>query len=676
MNKINIINEYITKKSNVDIKEYKSKTSKNISKKNEKSTNHKKCGIYESDIYLFHQGTNYKAYGFMGAHTKTEKKQKGVKFTVWVPNAKNVIVVGDFCNWEILKQNSLKKLNNQGIWSGFVSGLSEGCIYKYAIEGQDGQIILKADPYATRSEVRPNTASIVYKPKHKWNDKKWRDKIKTFNPYMSPINVYELHLGSWKKKQNGDFYTYLELAELLPSYLKNMGYTHVEILPIMEHPLDGSWGYQITGFYSPTSRYGTGEELKFLIDRLHKEEIGVILDWVPGHFCKDEHGLSKFGGSHAYEYEEPLKAENMGWGTANFDLGRGEVKSFLISNALYWFRDFHIDGMRVDAVANMLYLDFGKDFGQWMVNEHGGNENIQAVQFLKELNNAIFKEFPNVLMIAEESTAWPMVTRPVEDGGLGFNFKWNMGWMNDMLEYIKIDPVFRKDHHNKVTFSMMYHYSENYILAISHDEVVHGKKSLLDKNWGDYWNKFAGLRNFAAYMMGHPGKKTIFMGCEFGQFIEWKDKEELDWQLIDKYDMHKKTFKYFKDINNLYKENKALWEYDYGPNGFQWIDADNRDQSVFSFIRKTNNKEELLIFVCNFTPVVYYNFKIGVPYLGEYKEVLNSDDECYGGSGQVMRDVLVSQKDKWHNYDYSLTIKVPPMGTSIIKVKAIINNEK
>ena len=660
------------KKINIDDKE---KTS-NITNNNiEKFNNSKKGGIYENDIYLFHQGTNHKAYGFMGAHIKTEKKQKGVKFTVWAPNAKSVTVLGDFCDWNILKKNTLKKLNEQGIWSGFIPEINEGCIYKYAIEEEDSSIVLKADPYATKSELRPNTASIVYKPKYKWNDRKWRDKIKKFNPYMSPINVYELHLGSWKKKENDDFYSYSELAELLPRYVKDMGYTHVEILPLMEHPLDDSWGYQITGFYSPTSRYGNGEELKILIDRFHKEGIGVILDWVPGHFCKDEHGLSKFGGGHAYEYEDSLKAENLGWGTANFDLGRGEVKSFLISNALYWFREFHIDGMRVDAVANMLYLDFGKDFGQWMLNERGGNENIQAVQFLKELNNAIFYEFPNALMIAEESTAWPMVTRPVSDGGLGFNFKWNMGWMNDMLEYIKIDPIFRKDHHNKVTFSMMYHYSENYILAISHDEVVHGKKSLVDKNWGDYWNKFAGLRNFIAYMIGHPGKKTVFMGCEFGQFVEWRDKSQLDWLLIEKYDMHKKIKEYFKDINNLYKENKSLWMYDYGSNGFEWIDADNKDQSVFSFIRKSNNNEETLIFVCNFTPIVYYDFKIGVPYLGRYKEILNSDNKCYGGSGQIMEDELISKKEKWHNYDYSLTLKIPPMATTIIKLTKVINDE-
>ena len=627
----------------------------------------KKNGIYENDIYLFHEGKNYRSYNFLGAHLKTEKKIKGVKFTTWAPNAKSVTVVGDFCNWDIKEENKLQKVTDEGLWTVFIPHMEEGMIYKLAIERKDGQVVLKSDPYGVASEIRPNTASKIYKPKYRWGDKKWRDNLKNFNPLKSPINVYEVHLGSWKKKDDGSFYSYKELAELLPNYVYEMGYTHVEILPIMEHPLDASWGYQITGFYCPTSRYGKGEDFKFLIDSFHKQGIGVILDWVPGHFCKDIHGLYKFDGNHGYEYEDYLKAENEGWGTANFDLGRNEVRSFLISNALYWFREFHIDGLRVDAVANMLYLDFCKESGKWAVNEHGGNENIQAIEFLKLLNDAVFCEYPNALMIAEESSTWPNVTKKTKDGGLGFNFKWNMGWMNDMLKYIEVDPIFRKEIHNSVTFSMMYHYSENYILSISHDEVVHGKKSLLNKNWGDYWNKFAGLRNFIAYMMGHPGKKTIFMGAELGEFIEWRENEELEWSLIEKYPMHKSTQQFFKDINTLYKNNNSLWKYDYEHRGFQWIDADNSEKSIFIFMRKGEKEEDTLIFISNFTPVVYYDFKVGVPYLSEYEEVLNTDSEAYGGSGQIVSEVLTSKKEPYNNQNYSINVKVPPMATLILK---------
>lgn len=661
-----IISSHINYKE-VEIENNHSKDNKNSSNNLKK----KREGIYERDIYLFHEGKNYSVYNFMGAHIKTEKKIKGVKFTTWAPNAKNITVVGDFCKWELKAENKLNKINDQGIWTGFIPNVEEGMIYKFAIEKKDGQVVLKSDPYAVASELRPNTASKIYKPKYRWGDKKWRDSLNKFDPLKDPINIYEVHLGSWKKKEDGSFYSYTELAQILPEYVQNMGYTHVEILPVMEHPLDVSWGYQITGFYCPTSRYGTGSEFKTLVDSFHKKGIGVILDWVPGHFCKDIQGLYKFDGGHGYEYESPLKAENEGWGTANFDLGRNEVKSFLISNALYWFREFHIDGLRVDAVANMLYLDFCKESGRWLPNEYGSNENIQAIEFLRELNNAVFNEFPKALMIAEESSTWPNVTKSTKDGGLGFNFKWNMGWMNDMLKYIEVDPIYRKEIHNSVTFSMMYHYSENYILAISHDEVVHGKKSLLNKNWGDYWNKFAGLRNFIAYMIGHPGKKTIFMGCEFGQFIEWRELEQLDWMLINQYDMHLNTQNFFRDINNFYKENTALWKYDYEYNGFEWIDADNMAKSIFVFMRKADNPEDTLIFITNFTPVVYYDFKIGVPYLGEYKEVFNTDNYIYGGSGQTIYDVLYSEEGKYNNQKYNINVKVPPMATLILKPTSI-----
>ena len=455
-----------------------------------------------------------------------------------------------------------------------------------------------------------------------------------------------------------------------------MGYTHIELMPIMEHPFDDSWGYQITGYYSITRRLGNSEDFKYFVNVLHKNNIGVILDWVPGHFCKDEHGLYKFDGTPTYEYADPLKSENKGWGAANFDLGRPEVKSFLISNALYWLREFHVDGLRVDAVANMLYLDYDRKDGEWKPNKNGGRENLEAVEFIKQLNTALFKEFSNILMIAEESTCWANVTKPVDMEGLGFNFKWNMGWMNDILKYVQLEPKYRKYHHNQLTFSTMYNHSENFILPISHDEVVHGKKSLVDKMWGDYWNKFAGLRLFMSYMMGHPGKKLLFMGSEFGQFIEWRNREELEWKLIEQYDMHRDTKKFFKAMNSFYKENNALWHGDYSVDGFKWIDADNATQSILVFMREGINKEDTLIFVSNFTSEVYYDFNIGVPFLGEYKEVFNTDSKEFGGSGQIIDATLFAKKGYWHNQKYSLAIKVPPMGTVIFKPSLIVEDEE
>ncbi|MPM28311.1 1,4-alpha-glucan branching enzyme GlgB [bioreactor metagenome] len=447
-----------------------------------------------------------------------------------------------------------------------------------------------------------------------------------------------------------------------------MGYTHVEFMPLVEHPLDASWGYQGTGYYSVTSRYGDSEGLKQLINVLHRNGIGVILDWVPGHFCKDEHGLYHFDGTPTYEYQEEWKSENKGWGTANFDLGRPEVKSFLISNALFWLREFHIDGLRVDAVSNMLYLNYGRGEGEWKTNKFGGDGCLEGISFIKELNKAIFNEFKNILMIAEESTSWPSVCKPIEDGGLGFNFKWNMGWMNDTLKYVEVDPIYRKHNHNKMTFSMMYNYSENFILPISHDEVVHGKKSLVDKMWGDYWNKFAGLRLYLAYMMGHPGKKLTFMGYEFAQFIEWREYEELEWELIDKFEMHKLTQNYCKFLNNFYKENKALWELDYDNTGFEWIDADNSNQSIFSFIRKGNDIKDTLVFICNFTPVVYYDFRVGVPYNAKYKEIFNSDNKEFGGSNQLNEEIIGSEDISYHNRKYSISLKIPPMAAIILSI--------
>ena len=613
-----------------------------------------KCELNMENISLFHEGKHYEAYAFMGAHVVSEKRKKGVRFTTWAPRAKNVFVVGDFSNFEVREEYKMEKVSDQGLWSIFIEGLEPGEKYKYSVESMHGEHKYKADPYAFESEKRPNTASIISdNVKYKWNDRSWMMKRKKFNMYESPINIYEMHLGSWKTK-NGEFLTYREIAEELPKYLVDMGYTHVEILPVLEHPLDASWGYQGVGYYSATSRYGNANDFKYLIDELHKVGIGVILDWVPSHFCKDAHGLYMFDGTPTYEYEEGWKRENKGWGTFNFDLGRPEVKSFLISNLFYWIREFHIDGIRND--------------GEWRPNIYGGNGNLEAIQFIKDYNSALHEEFPTVMTIAEESTSWPKISKPIEEDGLGFNFKWNMGWMNDTLKYIKEDPVNRKYHHHKLTFSMAYHYSENFVLSISHDEVVHGKGSLVNKMWGDYWNKFAGVRVYLAHMMGHPGKKLMFMGAEFGQFIEWREYEQLQWNLIEEYDMHRKTQQFFKDMNHYYKENKALWEGDYKANGYQWIDADNCNDSIYSFIRRDSENEECLIFICNYTPVVRYDFRIGVPVLGEYVQDFNTDSEIYGGSGQLMTENLIAEEIPHNNQPYSIKIKVPPMAAVILKL--------
>ncbi|EOU1111002.1 1,4-alpha-glucan branching protein GlgB [Clostridium perfringens] len=622
----------------------------------------------EDELYLFHEGRNYNAYNFMGAHFTSENRKRGVRFTLWAPRAKNIFLVGDFSNWETKEENKLNKINETGLWSIFIPRLKEGIKYKYYIEQEDGKAVLKADPYGIYSEVRPNTASILCeKTKIRWSDKKWLNKREATNYFESPINIYELHLGSWKRKDEDEFLSYDELSVVLPKYVKEMGYTHVEFMPLNEHPLDASWGYQVTGYYSVTSRYGDIKGLKRLINALHKNDIGVILDWVPGHFCKDEQGLYMFDGTPTYEYEEKWKADNKGWGTFNFDLGKPEVKSFLISNAFYFINEFHIDGLRVDAVSNMLYLNYGRNHGEWIPNIYGGNENLEAIQFIKELNEAIKTYSKGVITIAEESTSWPNVTNDTEYGGLGFDFKWNMGWMNDTLEYNELDPIYRKYHHNKLTFPMMYNHSEKFILPISHDEVVHGKKSLIDKMQGDYWNKFANLRAYMAYMYGHPGKKLMFMGCEFGQFIEWREYEELEWKLIDKFDMHRKTHNFLKDLNNFYKNNSELWELDYDGDGFQWIDADNNEQSIYIFIRKSKNVEKYKIFVCNFTPMVYYDFNIGVPEKGVYREIFNTDKKEYGGSGQVIKGNLFSKEGWCHNQPHTLTIKVPPMAVSVFE---------
>ncbi|MBI6030212.1 1,4-alpha-glucan branching protein GlgB [Clostridium perfringens] len=620
---------------------------------------------------LFLEGKEHSAYKFMGAHFITENRKRGVRFTTWSPRASKIYIIGDFNNWELKEEYSMKKINERGIWSLFIPKLEEGIKYKFAVANECGNnTVYKADPYAFKSELRPNTASVLTKIKSfRWGDKRWLNKREKEGLDNKPMNIYELHLGSWKRK-DGEFMTYEEISEVLVEYIKEMGYTHVEFMPINEHPLDASWGYQGVGYYSVTSRYGDLNGLKALINKLHKNNIGVLLDWVPSHFCKDEHGLFMFDGSPTYEYEAWWKANNEGWGTCNFDLGRPEVKSFLFSNAMYWINEFHIDGLRVDAVSNMLYLDYGREYGEWEPNIYGGNGNLEAIAFLKELNTIIKKEGKGAITVAEESTSWEGITKPVEEDGLGFDYKWNMGWMNDTLSYIELDPIYRKYHHNKMNFSMMYNYSEKFILPISHDEVVHGKKSLINKMWGDDWKKYAGLRLYASFMMGHPGKKLMFMGCEFGQFVEWREWEELQWNVIEEFDIHRKTKEYFKALNHFYLENSSLWSLDYEEEGFKWIDADNSEESVLSFIRIGKNKKEKLIFICNFTPEVYYDFKVGVPELGGYVEVFNSDSLEFGGAGNIMGDsILKATEESFKDFDYSISVKVPPLGTLVLKVK-------
>ena len=620
---------------------------------------------------LFLEGKEHSAYKFMGAHFITENRKRGVRFTTWSPRASKIYIIGDFNNWELKEEYSMKKINERGIWSLFIPKLEEGIKYKFAVENECGNnTVYKSDPYAFKSELRPNTASVLTKIKSfRWGDKRWLNKREKEGLDNKPMNIYELHLGSWKRK-DGEFMTYEEISEVLVEYIKEMGYTHVEFMPVNEHPLDASWGYQGVGYYSVTSRYGDLNGLKTLINKLHKNNIGVLLDWVPSHFCKDEHGLFMFDGSPTYEYEVWWKANNEGWGTCNFDLGRPEVKSFLFSNAMYWINEFHVDGLRVDTVSNMLYLDYGREYGEWEPNIYGENGNLEAIAFLKELNTIIKKEGKGAITVAEESTSWEGITKSVEEGGLGFDYKWNMGWMNDTLSYIELDPIYRKYHHNKMNFSMMYNYSEKFILPISHDEVVHGKKSLINKMWGDDWKKYAGLRLYASFMMGHPGKKLMFMGCEFGQFVEWREWEELQWSVIEEFDIHRKTKEYFKALNKFYLENSSLWSLDYEEEGFKWMDADNSEESVLSFIRIGKNKKEKLIFICNFTPEVYYDFKVGVPELGEYVEVFNSDSLEFGGVGNIMGDsILKATEESFKDFDYSISVKVPPLGTLVLKVK-------
>jgi 1,4-alpha-glucan branching enzyme len=620
----------------------------------------------EEDLYLFNEGSNFRSYQLLGAHVVEMDGVKGVRFAVWAPNARAVSVVGDFNAWQGSEQ-VMEPVGQSGIWAIFIPGLLPGDLYKYEIETSWGEKILKADPYAFYAECRPGTASRVYDlGNYVWHDDSWLRQRQAGAVYERPVLIYEAHLGSWRRNSGGQLLSYQELADELVEYVVDMGYTHIELMPIVEHPYDGSWGYQATGYYAATSRYGKPDDFRYFVDCCHQRGIGVILDWVPGHFCKDDHGLRRFDGTPLYEPDSPKKGENWEWGTANFDFGRTQVQSFLISNALFWFDRYHIDGLRVDAVASVLYLDYGKKNGDWDPNQYGGNGDLDGIAFLRKLNEIVFQYYPDVMMIAEESTDWPMVSWPTHAGGLGFNFKWNMGWMNDMLRYMSLDSIDRKHNHNLVTFSLMYAFSENFVLPLSHDEVVHGKRSLLDKMPGDYWQKFAGLRAFFGYWLAHPGKKLLFMGGEFGQFIEWKYDDSLDWHLLE-YPLHQKMHTYSRDLNWFYRQEKLFWEIDFDWQGFEWIDCQDYQQSVISFLRKGRNVGECIIVVCNFTPTLHQNYRIGVPEDGTYREVFNSDWEIYGGSGQQNSGELPAEAIEYHGQAYSLSLKIPPLATIYLK---------
>lgn len=617
------------------------------------------------DIFLFNTGVNYHCYKRMGAHVIKQDRKLGVCFMVWAPNAVSVSVVGDFNEWQGCA-HPMEPLGTSGVWRLFVPGIGEGELYKYEIETFDGRKILKADPFAFRMEKRPHTASLVYTlDGYAWQDQDWCRGRNSQGLRREPLLIYEVHLGSWKRKHDGSFLSYREMAAELVPYVKSMGFTHIELLPVMEHPLDGSWGYQVTNYFAATSRYGTPKDLMHLIDQCHQARLGVIMDWVPGHFCRDAHGLVCFDGTDLFEDEEHAE-----WGTYKFDFNKKEVISFLISNALFWMEYYHADGLRVDGVTSILLLNYGKKEPDLCHNPLEGFENKAASDFLRTLNQMVFKYHPYALMVAEESTDWPLVTRPPYDGGLGFNYKWNMGWMNDTLKYVQLPFEQRADAHHLITFSMMYAFSENFILPLSHDEVVHGKRSLLNRMPGDYEQKFAGLRLLYLYWLCHPGKKLLFMGGEFAQFIEWRDDRELDWFLLD-YPAHDQHRQFVRAANQLYLEEKNLWKADTEPAGFEWIDADNREQSIFSFIRKRTQSEDVLIAIFNFKPAAYENFRIGVPEPGVYQIIFCSDWEEYGGAGRRSEDRLRSFDEPWHGKACSVRCRIPPLGGILLKLLSV-----
>mgnify|MGYP000553709065 FL=1 len=625
------------------------------------------ANISRFQTYLFNSGDNFKSYEMLGSHKVKIDGVDGWRFAVWAPKAVSVRVVGDFNDWNGYDK-MLERIETSGVWYGFFTDIEEGMLYKYAIEAENGETYYKADPYAVKSELRPGTASVTkdISNNYKWGDKAWISARGKNSTLTEPMNIYEIHIGSWKIHDDGSFYTYRELADELVPYVKKMGYTHIEIMPITEYPFDGSWGYQVTGFFSATTRYGESEDLKYLIDKCHKNHIGIIMDWVPAHFPRDAHGLRMFDGTPVYEYADPRLGEHKDWGTMVFDYSKSEVISFLISSAYFWAEQYHIDGIRVDAVSSMLYRDYSRNDGEWVPNEYGGNGNLEAVDFLKKLNKIMGTEFPNFMMVAEESTAWPLVTAPPENDGLGFNYKWNMGWMNDTLRYMGMDPYFRKDNHSLLTFMMMYAYSENYILPLSHDEVVHGKGSMLNKMFGEYDEKFAAYRTLLGYYMTMPGKKMLFMGGEFGQMLEWRYDDQLEWNVLE-IDKHKRLHQYVKDLNHFYMENKALWELDTSWDGFRWVNEADSENSVLSYIRRGRHAADNVVVVANFTPVERPIYKIGVPLAGEYEVVFHSSAVKYGGNKRITKKVYKTKNMQFSDMMY--TIEVAIDGNSVMFLK-------
>jgi 1,4-alpha-glucan branching enzyme len=622
----------------------------------------------ELELHLFGEGRYRESYEKFGAHACEVDGVTGVHFVVWAPNALRVSVVGDFNQWDE-RQNPMRRCNEGGVWELFIPDLGVGTVYKFHIRSQHmGYEAMKSDPYAFSAELRPNNGSVVADlTTYEWNDDEWMESRAQKDTLAEPMVTYEVHLGSWRRNGDDEWLTYRELADQLVSYVKEMNYTHIELMPVAEHPFDGSWGYQVTGYYAPTSRYGSPQDFMYFVDKCHQAGIGVILDWVPAHFPKDGWALSYFDGTHLYSHSDSRQGEHPDWGTYIFNYGRNEVRNFLISNALFWLNKYHIDGLRVDAVSSMLYLNFGREEGEWIPNEHGGNENLDAIEFMKEANAVLHAEHPGAVTIAEESTSWPMVSRPVYIGGLGFTLKWNMGWMHDTLKYMQKDSVYRRYHHNQLTFSLMYAFSENFVLALSHDEVVHGKGSIMNKMSGDWWQQFATNRLLHGYHMTHPGKKLTFMGQEIGQWREWSEERSLDWHLLDESPYHGKLQTWVRDMNRLVQEEASLYELDFTEEGFQWIEPNDADRSVFSYIRYAKNQDDFLIFVGNFTPVPRYDYRLGVPKAGFYREVLNSDSEHYGGSNVGNDGGIHTDDYGWHGFDYSLSLTVPPLGCVILK---------
>ena len=625
--------------------------------------------LTEQDVYLFREGNLFRVYEKLGAHPTEEDGAAGTRFAVWAPNAERVSVVGDFNGWSPEHDALILRRDGSGIWEGFVPGARAGALYKYRIASRYGAYTIeKSDPVAFRCEAPPRTASIVCDPSHEWSDAEWMARRARTNALSAPMSIYEVHLGSWQRlaEEGNRRLTYRELAHRLADYVKDMGFTHVELIPVMEHPFYGSWGYQVTGYFAPTARYGTPEDFMYFVDHLHRVGIGVILDWVPSHFPSDGHGLSFFDGTHLYEHADPRQGFHPEWNSAIFNYGRAEVRDFLGSSGLFWLDRYNADALRVDAVASMLYLDYGRRPGEWIPNRHGGNENLEAVSFLRSFNEAVYRDHPGAQTIAEESTAWPMVSRPTYIGGLGFGLKWNMGWMHDTLAYFSQDPIFRKFHQNQLTFSIWYAFSENFVLPLSHDEVVHGKGSLIGKMPGDEWQQFANLRLLYGYMWGHPGKKLLFMGGEFGQKREWQHSEGLEWHVLQ-YPLHAGMQRWVQDLNRFYRSEPALYEQDFSPAGFEWIDCSDTEASVIAFLRKGSRPEHLVLIVCNFTPVVRDNYRIGVPQGGYWRECLNSDAAHYGGSGQGNLGGVEAAPLASHGRFHSLSLRLPPLGVLFLK---------